>query len=269
MIILPDTAQQRGAGNEMLTKYVFEALCILIACTLNGVKAAHIIKAPRGSYNLDITGCGPIEKKCQPFEDGLAILSCAINSSHNNKSQAPFTCQHKIWSHQAELLDNTLLDDKLREPCQDEPTILECLKPQEYGIDCVLKKKPIVKNKICWRMINKIESIIFNDWQITNNFLKNCFDDIQVHTCGRIPPDPRALSQTQTLKCLQGKEQLLKPECQSEIGVLNEMKYSSLALDKLVFAACHVDQSKLCPDEVPATWLMYKCLLHHKYEDSK
>lgn len=254
----------------MLTKYMlFHALCILIACILNGAIATQIINAHHGSYNLDISGCGPIEKKCQVFEEGLEILSCAINNSHNNKSQVPFTCQHRIWSHQAELLDNNLLDFKLREPCQDEPTILECLKPEEYAIDCVLKKKPIVKNKICWRMINKIESLIFNDWQITNNFLKICFDDIQAHTCGRIPPDPRALSQTQTLKCLQSKDLHLKPECQSEIAVLNDLKYSSLALDKIVFAACHVDQSVFCPDEVPASWRMYKCLLHHKYENSK
>lgn len=254
----------------MLTKYMlFDALCILIACISNGATAAQIIKARQGRHNLDISGCGPIEKKCQASEDSLEILSCAINSCHNNKSQVPFTCQHKIWSYQAELLDNNVLDYKLREPCQDEPTILECLKPEEYTIDCVLKKKSVVKNKICWRMINKIELLIFNDWQITNNFLKICFDDIQGHSCGRIPSDSRALSQTLTLKCLQGKELHLKPECQSEIAVLNELKYSSLAIDKIVFAACHVDQPIFCPDEVPASWRMYKCLLHHKYENCK
>lgn len=255
----------------MLTKYIlFDILCIVIACILNGAIATQIITAHRGSYNLDLSGCGPVEKKCPTSEDDLEILWCAINNSHNNKSQVPITCQHRIWSHQAELLDNNLLDYKLRTPCQDEPTILECLKPEEYAIDCVLKKKPIiVKNKICWRMINKIESLIFNDWQITNNFLRVCFDDIQAHTCGRIPPYSRALSQTQTLKCLQGKELHLKPECQSEIDELNKLKYSTLAVDKIVFAACHVDQSIFCPGEVPASWQMYKCLLHHKYENSK
>lgn len=248
---------------------VLETIWILTAHAINDVRSAQVLGVPKNRYSLEISGCGPVEKQCSHLEDDLALLSCALSTSHNNKSQVPFQCQHKIWTHQAELLDSAFLDYKLKDPCIDEIETLDCLKTPEYGIDCILKKKPGVKIKSCFRMINKIESLIFNDWQISNNFLKNCLDDIQAHSCGRIPPDPKSLSQTHTLKCLQGKEQILRPECQSEITVLNEMKYSSLQLDKIIFAACNLDQKNFCPDEVPGSWLMYKCLVRHKYEGGK
>ncbi|XP_059059365.1 Golgi apparatus protein 1 [Achroia grisella] len=251
----------------MLTNYL---LCLLYLWTgfVDNVKSQEglgiLIKSSSG---LDLlSGCVLLEKQCSHLTDNLAILSCSLNATRNNKTQMPFTCQHKIWLRQVELLDNAFLEDKLKELCHDDPVISDCLNPSQYGIDCILKKKPSIRNKNCWRMINKIESLIFNDWQITVNFLKNCYDDIQTQTCGRIPPDPKSLSQTQTLKCLLTKEQTLKPECQSEMTVLNEMKYNTLQLDKLVFAACNLDQKTFCSDEVPGSWLMYKCLVSHKNE---
>lgn len=258
----------------MLTNVILlEALWILASYAINDVKAVEALadyaKRTKDRYTLDLSGCSVLEKQCSHLDDDLALLSCSINTSHNNKTQVPFSCQHKIWTHQAELLDNSFLNYKLSEPCQDEVSLLECLKPGENGIDCLLKKKNSVRNKICWRMVNKIESLIFNDWQIIKNYLRNCLDDIQAYTCGRIPPDPKSLSQTHAIKCLLNKEQMLRPECQSEITALNEMKYSTLQLDKIIFAACNLDQKNFCPDEVSGTWLMYKCLVRHKYENGK
>ncbi|XP_049872033.1 Golgi apparatus protein 1 isoform X2 [Pectinophora gossypiella] len=257
----------------MLTNgLLFYALWILAALTIRHVESAQIpndsIKSPKDRYILSTSGCGPLEKQCSHLDDDLALLSCALNACHNNKTQVPVSCQHRIWTHQAELIDNSFLDYKLKDPCQDELAILECLSPTEFGIDCILKRKSSVRDKSCWRTINKIESLILNDWQITNNFLRNCLDDIQGHTCGRIPQDVRSLSQTQTLKCLLTKEPLLKPECQSEMTALNEMKYATLQLDKIIFAACNLDQKNFCPDEVPGSWLMYKCLVKHKFESA-
>ncbi|KAM3962726.1 LOW QUALITY PROTEIN: Golgi apparatus protein 1 [Aphomia sociella] len=251
----------------MLTNAIISLPYILVICLISNLKGTQglgdFMKSPN---SLDLlNGCALLEKQCSRLTDDLAILSCSLNTTHNNKTQVPFSCQHKLWMRQVELLDNTILKDKLKEPCQDDLVVADCLNPNQYGIDCILKKKPSIRNKICWRMINKIETLIFNDWQITVNFLKNCYDDIQSQTCGRIPPDP-SLSQTQTLKCLQNKEQILKPECLSEITVLNEMKYGTLQLDKLVFAACNLEQKNLCSDEVQGSWLMYKCLVRHKNE---
>lgn len=255
----------------MLSNVYLEILWIFATCIIKNVISeeglGNLVKRSDGKFNVDLSGCPVLEKQCSHLIDDFALLSCAINATHNNKSQVAFICQHKIWTYQAELLDNTYLDFKLRQPCQDEIIISDCLKPQEYGIDCVLKKKPTVRSKICWRMINKIESLIFNDWQITGNFLRNCFDDIQAYNCGRIPPDAKSLSQTHTLKCLQDKEQDLKPDCQSEMTALKEMKYNMLQLDKIVFVACNLDQKTVCPDELPGSWMMYKCLVDHKYEN--
>ncbi|VVC97266.1 unnamed protein product [Leptidea sinapis] len=197
----------------------------------------------------------------------MALLSCALNITHNNKSQITFICQHKIWLHQSELLDNIFLEYKLTNVCGKEQTILDCLNPTVNVFDCVLKTKSSVKDKICWKTINKIELLVFNDWQITRNFMKNCFNDIQALSCGRIPPDPKSLSQVHTLKCLQNHQQNLHSECQKEINVLQEMKYSTFQLDKIVFAACNIDQKNFCPDELPGSLLMYKCLIRHKYEN--
>ncbi|CAG9784595.1 unnamed protein product [Diatraea saccharalis] len=226
----------------------------------------NLLKDYKGKYNLDLNGCSILEKQCSHLTEDLAVLSCALNATHNNRTQVITTCQHRIWTQQAELLDNAFLDYKLKDPCLSEPIVSECFNPSENTVDCIFKRKPSVKINACLRVIIKIESLIFNDWQIVGNFLKSCFDDIQTYTCGRIPPDPRSLSQTNTLKCLQNKEQNLKPECQSEISTLREMKYSTLQMDKIIFAACNMDQKNFCPDELPGSWLMYKCLVAHKYE---
>ncbi|KAI8427567.1 hypothetical protein MSG28_002072, partial [Choristoneura fumiferana] len=248
-----------------------ELMCLLAAYLISNIKCAQLpgdLKRPKGRYTLDLSGCGLFEQQCSQFDDDLALLSCALTTARSNKTQVLSACQHKVWSHQAELIDNSYISNKLKQPCQDEQLILDCLTPPEVAIDCVLKKKVGVKNRSCWRMINKIELLIFNDWQIIYNFLKACSDDIQANTCGRIPPDFRSLSQSQTLKCLETKEQALKPECNAEITALKEMKYTTLQMDKLVFVACNLDLKNFCPDEVPGSWLMYKCLVRHKYDNA-
>lgn len=224
------------------------------------------IKPNNDRFSLDVTGCSLFHKLCSYLDDDLAILTCTLNAAYN-KTQVTPACQQRVWTHQNDLLDIAYLNYKLKEPCQEEPGISNCLKSSELGIDCLLKKKPSINDKDCWSITNKIESLIFNDWQITGNFLKNCYDDIQANTCGRISQDSKGLSQILTLKCLLSKEQNLRPECRSEINVLQDMKYSTLQLDKIIFAACNLDQKNFCPDEVPGSWLMYKCLLRHKYEN--
>ncbi|CAK1549697.1 unnamed protein product [Leptosia nina] len=246
-----------------------KSVCILLLNITLCVLSAQFgsIKGASDRYKADLKDCGPFDKQCVHLEEDLALLSCALNISHSNKSQLPFSCQHKIWLYQLELLDNNFLEHKLKETCLDEPIILDCLNSVGNILDCVLKRRPSVKAKTCYKAITKMESLMFNDWQITNNFLKNCNDDIQTLSCGRIPPDVRTLSQMHTLKCVQNHEQNLRPKCQAEIAVLDEMKYNTLQLDKLVFAVCNIDQRNFCPDEVPGTLLMYKCLVRHKYEN--
>ncbi|XP_047545273.1 Golgi apparatus protein 1 [Vanessa atalanta] len=253
--------------NLKISKTVCYFLCFILSY-VQGYQEIESFKTAKERYNLDLRGCSLFEKQCLQLDDDLDLLACALNTTHNNKTQIQFLCQHKIWSHQADLLDSKFLENKLRIPCQDENGIIDCLGTNLNSIDCVLKKKTILKNKSCWRTINKLETLIFNDWQITGNFLKNCLDDIEVHNCGRIPPDPKSLSQTHTLICLQSLEETLRPECQTEITALKEMKYSSLQIDKIVFAACNLDQKNFCPDEVPDSLLMYKCLVRHKFENA-
>lgn len=243
---------------------------VYILSGAQGYQEINSYKTVKEKYTLDLRGCSLFEKQCLQFtDDDLDLLYCALNTTHNNKTQIPFFCQHKIWSHQAELLNNKYLEYKLKLPCQDESVIMDCLGINLNTIDCILKKKPILKNKSCWRTVNKLETLIFNDWQITDNFLKNCLVDIEAHSCGRIPLDPKSLAQTQTLICLQSLEDTLRTECQSEITALKEMKYSLLQIDKIVFAACNLDQKNFCPDEVPDSLLMYKCLVRHKYENGE
>lgn len=239
---------------------------------LNHVESGQTLdtfKSAKERYAAELSECTSFQKQCLHLDEDLSLLFCALSTTHNNKTQVPFLCQHKIWTHQAELLDSTYLENKLKDPCQEEPNILDCLSSNINTIDCILKQAPILKTKSCARVVNKIESLIFNDWQITGNFLKNCLDDVEAHDCGRIPPDPTTLSQTHTLKCLQSVELSLHPNCQSEISSLKEMKYNTLHLDKMVFAACNLDQKNFCPDEVPDSLLLYKCLVRHKYENGE
>lgn len=228
-----------------------------------------VLKSSVEKFKDDLRDCGPFDKQCSHINEYLALLSCTLNITHSNKTQFPFTCQHKIWIHQLEVLDNNFLENKIKETCLEESIILDCLNSGENIIDCVLKGKSSVKNKQCFKTIVKLETLMFNDWQITNNFIKNCYDDIQALSCGRIPPDPQTLSQMHTLKCIVKHEQNLRRECHSEITALEEIKYNSLQLDKLVFAVCNIDQRNFCPDEIPGSVSMYKCLIRHKYENGK
>ncbi|CAG9567418.1 unnamed protein product [Danaus chrysippus] len=247
-----------------------QVIGVFMTSLLNHVQSAQTLdtyKSSKERYAAELSECTLFQKQCLHLDEDLALLFCALSTTHNNKTQVPFLCQHKIWTHQAGLLDSTYLENKLKDPCQEEPNILDCLSSNINTIDCILKQAPILKTKSCARVVNKIESLIFNDWQITGNFLKNCLDDVEAHECGRIPPDPTTLSQTHTLKCLQKFEMSLNPNCQSEISSLKEMKYNTLHLDKMIFAACNLDQKNFCPDEVPDSLLLYKCLVRHKYEN--
>lgn len=254
----------------MINIKLIKVICFLFSHFINFSSGAQaiggLIRSQKGKYSVNLSGCGIIEKQCSHFHDDLSILSCALNATQNNKTQATILCQHNVWMHQAELLDNAYIDYKLREPCQEEQSIMDCLSPTEFSIDCILKRKPSIKDKTCWTVINNIELLIFNDWQITGNFLRNCFFDIHALNCGRVPTDLKSMSQILTLKCLQSQIINVKPICQSEINVLNEMKYNTLQLDKIVFAACNLDLKNFCLDEVPGSLLMYKCLVRHKYE---
>lgn len=255
--------------NSLINKKIWLITVYLAVILENAHVSGNLVNRPSDTFSLDISGCALFHKLCSHLDDDLPLLSCSLNATYSN-AQVVSLCQHKLWMHQLDLMNSTYLSYKLKEPCQEEPLIFNCMTSNEYNvIDCVLKKKSSVRDKNCLRMINKIESLIFNDWQIISNFLKNCQDDIQLHTCGRIPPNSKSLSQTQTIKCLQNYEHSLKPECQSEITSLNEMKYNTLILDKIIFAACNLDQMVFCPNEIQGSWLMYKCLLRHKYENGK
>ncbi|CAH0726486.1 unnamed protein product, partial [Brenthis ino] len=246
-------------------------ILLVICCFINFI--ANNADGFQGIYEAksakdDLKGCAVFERQCLQLDNDFDLLSCALNITHNNKTQIPIVCQHKLWTHQINLLDNNFIEDKIKEPCQDETILTYCLGSNSNSLDCILKRKTILKNKSCQRAITRLESILFNDWQITGNFLKNCFDDIEAHSCGRVPSDPKTLSQTFTLKCLQNLMDTLHPKCQSEITALKEMKYTTLQIDKLVFAACNTDQKNFCPEEVPDSLLMYKCLVRHKYENA-
>lgn len=247
---------------------LFKTILLLsyLSCHVDGAQIADVfIQRHKPKYSIDLAGCGSLEQQCSHLDDELALLSCALNSAHNNKTSVSLECQHRIWMHQAEVLENNFLAFKLEEPCQSEAMVLNCLRTGG-GIDCLLKKKPYVRDRICGRTLNKLESQIFNDWQITSNFTKNCMTDVKGYSCGRIPVDAKALSQTETMKCLLSKN-TVRPECQAEILALKDMKYNSLQMDKVVFAACNLDQKKFCPDEISGSWLMFKCLLRNKYEN--
>ncbi|CAG9121359.1 unnamed protein product [Plutella xylostella] len=253
----------------MLLQAVF-LVFIYLGQQAKGAQIADVfLERLKSKYGLDLAvywECAKVlEKQCSQLEEDLAFLKCFYTST-SNKTHDSHHCQHVIWTLKTDILDNDFLSYKLKEPCQDEPAISDCI-TSEVAIDCVLKKKPSVKDRNCRSIINRLENFIFNDWQITTNFLKRCMYDIQTNTCGRIPGDPRSLSQIDTLKCLQTKEQSLRPQCQAEVTVLREMKYNTLQLDKVVFAACNLEQKSFCPDEINGSWLMYKCLVRHKHEN--
>lgn len=265
---LPKVIQAHRHCSEMLSNTITRRFCVafIVICIQNVKVFGDNLEPNNDRFRLDVSSCSLFHKLCSVLNDDLLVLSCTLNAAYNNTQITP-ACHQIVWTHQNYLLDNAYLDYKLKQPCLAETAILNCLKSPELGIDCILKKKLSVNEKYCWSVINKIESLIFNDWQITGNFLKNCYDDIQAHTCGRIPQDSKSLSQIQTLKCLQSNEQNLHPECLSEVNGLQDMKYNTLQLNKIIFAACNLDQQNFCPDELPGSWLMYKCLLRHKSEN--
>lgn len=246
--------------------YFCLAIYFISSCNVlvNGSKIPSDITSLNGKYKINLDKCPTLLNACSHLEDNLAILSCSLNTCHNN-TQISAICQHKIWSYATLLLDNEFLSFNLKKSCKQEPAILDCIENEsENNIDCLLKRKPTVSIH-CWQMINKLESLLFNDWQIIGNFLKICQNDIEANKCGRIPSNYKSLSQVDTVKCLQS-QQKLAPDCDTEITALKQMKYVSLQLDKVVFAACVMEQASFCADELPGSWLRYKCLVRHKHE---
>lgn len=217
---------------------------------------------------IDEKQCPEIRNLCSNLRDGsddLPVLECIQTFLSNQIENLSDECQHAIWSHTANMMNDTMVMQILQKPCQTIFNAMDLKATKTYGtvLGKLLDKKDEIKQPACTNLINRLEAVAFSDFRFVSSFVRDCENDIEEKSCGRFHLERNILSQGETLACLQTHIDTLSNVCKQGIMHLSELQAENIVkLDRPLFAACGEDVVRLCADARPAQ--IYKCLLMHK-----
>lgn len=219
---------------------------------------------------IDERQCPEIRNLCSNLRDGsddLPVLECIQTFLSNQIENLSDECQHAIWSHTANMMNDTMVMQILQKPCQNAFNAigLDLKVTKGYGnvLGKLIDKKDEIKQPACVNLINRLEAVAFSDFRFVSSFVRDCENDIEEKSCGRFHLERNILSQGETLACLQTHIDTLSDVCKQGIMHLSELQAENIVkLDRPLFSACGEDVVRLCADARPAQ--IYKCLLMHK-----
>lgn len=231
--------------------------------------AAVIVRAP--AKLIDETVCPEIRNMCvnnHAGTDDLAALECVQTYHTNQVENLSDDCQHMIWTHTTHLIG----DDSVLELAKKECGIatvnaykLQASKDLGNILAQLIDHKDEIKHSNCVTLINRLEAVAFSDFRLVAPFVRDCSADIEANACGRFRTERNALSQGETLACLQSHIDTLTGECKKGIMHLSELQSDNVKLDRPLFVACVDDVARFCAESRPGQ--IYKCLLLHKNEE--
>ncbi|KAJ4442010.1 hypothetical protein ANN_11874 [Periplaneta americana] len=202
-----------------------------------------------------------------PNSDDLFVLECVQSFKANQLSSIEPKCQHVIWQHTMDLLDDNNLQESSQHACGDDLKLLNCKVTGRTGalLACMIDRRESIKSVPCRAFIQRLEWVVFSDFRMIAHFTDDCKDDINKHECGRLQTE-QAQSQGQTLVCLQKHVESLDLGCLKQVLRLSEIQADDVKLDRQLYLACTDDHLRFCPDVAPGSGKVYKCLMQHKMD---
>lgn len=217
---------------------------------------------------IDDPNCPQLRSLCTlAGTDDLSVLECIQTFQTAEIEKLSDDCQHAIWTHIINLLNNRNMCTLVQEHCSNDSgdrTICEgSADPGKY-LAYILDHKDDFKTSSCRDFIKRIERVAFSDFRLISSFVTDCEQDIELHGCGRLSIDRDKLSQGKTLACLQEKIDKLSPMCKKGVYHLSELQSDSIVLDRQLFLACRMDTQRFCHDLREGSGAVYKCLMKNK-----
>lgn len=228
---------------------------------------AAVISAP--PKLIDEPACQEIRNLCsnlRPGAEDLSVLECVQTFLTSQIEALSDECQHAIWSHTSDLMDDAIVSKITQKGCGSDLTKIGCKVTAEPGhmLACILDHRDDIKNVGCRGLLQRLEWVVFSDFRLIGPFVRDCESDIDTHGCGRLSIDRNTLSQGETLACLQAHIDSLKKDCKKGILHLSELQADNVKLDRQLYIACTNDLRQFCPDSAPGTGAIYKCLVRNK-----
>lgn len=256
-----------------------EAILLLILFVVNIIAENGVdIRVKRNVVHgpirlINEPACREIRNLCSKLSDDandLEVLKCVQTFLTSQIESLSDECQHSIWSHTSELLEDDNVAKLTQKLCANDLPKLGCKANNEPGhlLACLLDHHNDIKSAGCRNVIQELELVAFSDFRLIGPFVRDCEDDIEANGCGRLSTDRNTLSQGETLACLQSKIDDLTKECRKGVLRLSELQSDNVRLDKKLFLACTADAQRFCPDIRPGTGAVYKCLIRNKNDQT-
>ena len=217
---------------------------------------------------IDEQACSIVRQTCTGLQanDDILILEC-LESDPNFISRISAACQHIIWTHINQVIDNENVKSRLMPVCKNYTENFDCPVDKSTGsyLKCMLSKKDDISSRDCVDFLLRIENVAFLDYRWISSFIEHCDTAISDFKCGRIERD--RLSQGETIECLQTHFSEIDGECHREILKLSEIQSDNIKLDRQLYMACAEDQMKYCRQYSPGSGRVFKCLMQHYQEE--
>ncbi|XP_066290106.1 Golgi apparatus protein 1-like isoform X6 [Branchiostoma lanceolatum] len=208
--------------------------------------------------------------------NNFAILDCLQNDRPKDDDLSP-DCHHFLWDYKRNLTKDIRFDQAAYEVCKEPLAKLpECSKletGQGLVISCLMDHKGNISNQQCHQFLVKMTSIVFSDFHLVENFVKDCTGDIQKFQCGRVSSRDEesqiAHSQGYVINCLQkriGEKDGLEVRCMKQILRVGELSADDYHEDRALYFACRDDRERFCEKITAGEGKVLKCLVQHKFE---
>jgi len=206
------------------------------------------------------------------MSSNFMVLDCLQDDEKTN-GKVSHTCHDFLWNYKLNLTRDQKFDKASEGVCKAEfARIIECgALPMGEGqrIPCLIEHYEELETQACQSFINKMASIIFSDYRYMQFFIKDCGNDIEKYSCGRMESelmDDSPHSQGQTIECLHDKD--LTKMCRIALFKVAELQSDDYHLDRPLYYACKADREDLCHKVPSGDGQVFKCLYKH-LEDPK
>lgn len=211
---------------------------------------------------IDEPVCEEVRRLCGSLSENsdILVLECIQSLDPGSLARLNTSCQHIIWQHTHDLIDNKNVEKLLSTACGSALDVFNCHRNAANGeyLKCVINNREEIRNVPCLSLVLRLENIAFADYRWIQNFLEHCNTDINRLQCGRVDPDN--LGQSSTLLCLQTNN-VMQDMCRKEILKLSEIQADNIKLDRQLYADCADDHLRYCQQFTPGSGRVFSCLL--------
>ncbi|XP_055546541.1 Golgi apparatus protein 1 isoform X1 [Wyeomyia smithii] len=240
---------------------------VLLLTIAGGIATNTNSGGPQMIKLLQEESCSQLQALCPnvpPGAEDLKALECIQNLSREQLEALTDVCQHLIWTHTLDLMDDRNIQRLVQKGCPKHYDKFDCAVKSDPGqyLACVIDQRELIKGNGCREFIQRLEYVAFSDYRLIGRFLKDCKRDIDSLNCGRISNDK--VSQGETISCLQNHLDSLNGECKRGVLHLSDIQTDDVKLDRQLFLSCAVDAIRFCPSIPAGSQLVLKCLMKNR-----